>query len=466
MMRRYLLANRYVNEGLIRRNVAPQPAGPTRREWMLRLLDQLDHPEHYFSAIHVGGTSGKGSVCTMIAHILRAARIRTGLHVSPYVQVATEKLWVDGRYAHADEYTDLVDWIRPHMERWRDQHAPLHGVASVAICLEHFRRQSVDVGVVEVGVGGRDDLTNVLDAAVAVVTNVGLDHQRTLGTSLDQIAEHKVGIIHPGCRAVVFAQDAADPLCRAATRRASATGATLRIVGPEHVSVGQGGQGRCRVTFRGRHLGLQDAEVAMTGLFQGVNAAIALAACEEFDPSGELIGEEDARQGLRTARLPARLELIEPGSSVIGTPLPCRMVLDGAHNADKLAVLTRHLLDDNDGPRRIHLVYGALDSKTHQGAAAELARLATSATITEPQVYGKQARPAAELAQVLSASFDGPVQICPDPIAAMEQTLDRARQGDWVVVTGSLYLAGNLRARWFPDEEIVAQRTSWPNPRS
>lgn len=465
MNKRYLQANRYLNEGLIRRDVVPRSVRPTRREWMVRLLDHLDHPERHFSAIHVGGTSGKGSVCAMISHILHAARIRTGLHVSPYVQVATEKLWVAGRYAHPDEYADLVDWIRPHTERWRDQDAPLHGLASVALCLEHFRRQSVDVAVVEVGVGGREDLTNVLAAAVAVVTNVGLDHQRTLGTSLDQIAEHKVGIIHPGCRAVVYVQNATDPLLRAAARQANSAGAALRVLGPEHVSL-RHDRGRCHVSFRGRHLGLRDAEVAMTGVFQGVNAAIALAACEEFDPSGDLISEEDARQGLRTARLPARLEVIDPGSAVSGPTLPCRVVLDGAHNADKLAALTQHLLECDERPRRIHLIYGALDSKAHQEAGSELARLATSATVTEPRVYGKQPRPAAEAAKMLSTSFDGPIEVCPDPTAAIEQALQRARQGDWVVATGSLYLAGNLRAKWFPDQEIITQRTSWPNPRS
>lgn len=463
MIERYVQANHYLNEGLIRRAVVPRSAPPARRDWMVRLLDHLDHPERHFSAIHVGGTSGKGSVCAMIAHILHAARIRTGLHVSPYVQVATEKLWVDGRYAHVDEYAEVVDWIRPHMERWRDQDAPLHGLASVAICLEHFRRQAVDVAVVEVGVGGRDDLTNVLAAGVAVVTNVGLDHQRTLGTSLDEIAQHKVGIIHPGCRAVVYVHNAADPLCRAAERRANRTGAALRIIGPEHVSL-RPDRGRCRVTFRGRHLELRDAEVAMAGAFQGVNAAIALAACEEFDPSGDLISEEDARRGLRTARLPARLEVIDPGAPFDGTTLPCRVLLDGAHNADKLAALTQHLLEWDGRPRRIHLIYGALDSKAQQEAGSRLARLVASATVTEPRVYGRQPRPAAEVAKTLASSVDGPIDVCPDPTAAIEQTLQRAQHGDWVVVTGSLYLAGNLRARWFPDEEVIVQRTSWPGP--
>jgi dihydrofolate synthase/folylpolyglutamate synthase len=336
-------------------------------------------------------------------------------------------------------------------------------LASVAVCLEHFRRQAVEVGVVEVGVGGRDDLTNVLSTAIAVVTNVGLDHQRTLGESLDQIAEHKAGIIHPGCRAVIYAQSTADPLYQAADRRAKELGASLRVVGPEHVSI-RTDRGRCRVTFRGRHLALQDAQVAMPGVFQGLNAALALAACEELDPSGDSIGPAHARQGLRTARLPARLEVITPDTTLVSASLPCRVVLDGAHNADKLVALTQHLVESNDRPRRLHLIYGALDSKTHQQVGARLARLVSSVTVTEPRVYAKQARPAAEAAKMFETAFDGPIEVCPDPTIAVDHTLQRARPDDWVVVTGSLYLAGNLRNEWFPDRDVVAQQTSWPSP--
>lgn len=146
---RYDRANHYIDHGLIRLDAETSDPQRTRRDWMLWFLPHIGQPQHGIPAIHVTGTSGKGSVAMMIAEILRAHGLRVGLHVSPYLQVATEKLWVDGRYASVDEYEALVAWIRPICERLRGPEVPLHGLASVALCLEYFRRQAVDVIVME-----------------------------------------------------------------------------------------------------------------------------------------------------------------------------------------------------------------------------------------------------------------------------------------------------------------------------
>ena len=244
MWARYQQANDYINQGLIRREAELPPSRRTRQQWMQWWLPQLEDPQLSFPAIHVAGTSGKGSVAIMIAEILRAANYRVGLHPTPYLQVATEKLWVDGRYASTEQFESLVQWIRPHAERVRAADVPLHGMASVALFLEHFRHQHVDWGVVEVGVGGRHDLTNVLDTKLAVVTNVGLDHLRTLGPTIEDIAWHKAGIIKAGCQAVVHARDSNDPALRAAETQAVEQGVSLHVVRPEHLSGAQ--KSRCR----------------------------------------------------------------------------------------------------------------------------------------------------------------------------------------------------------------------------
>jgi hypothetical protein len=236
---RYQAANHYINEGLIRlRPDEPSDAASvakqrTRREWMLSFLPRLGDPQRAFEAIHVAGTSGKGSVCAMVAEILRAGGVRAGLHISPYLQVATEKLWVDGLLATVEQYEALIEWLRPHAEACRGPDVPMHGMGSVAIFLEHFRREAVQLGVVEVGVGGGSDLTNVLETRVAAITNVGPDHLKTLGPTLEDVARHKAGIITPGCRAVVHATGDDDRALIAARRRAESVGAPLRVVRPE-----------------------------------------------------------------------------------------------------------------------------------------------------------------------------------------------------------------------------------------
>jgi dihydrofolate synthase/folylpolyglutamate synthase len=351
----YERANAFINEGLIRCDAPADPNHRSRRDWMRELLPQIGHPEQSYPAIHVAGTSGKGSVATMIANILWASGLRTGLHVSPYVQLATEKLWIDGRYASASEYTALVDWFRPIADQVRGPYAPLHGLASVALCLEHFRRRAVDVAVMEAGVGGRRDLTTVVDTRVAVITNVGRDHEKTLGPTLADIAWHKAGIIRPGCRAVIFARTSADPLVKAARQAAHEAAAQLRIVTPDQVSIQHESSDFASISFSGRRLRLHNARLALRGSVQAANAALALAACEEFDPEGRWVNAATARQGLEAARLPARQELVpasghspaQAGGDCPTRPLPCPVLLDGAHNTDKLqGVVGAHLAPD------------------------------------------------------------------------------------------------------------------------
>lgn len=452
---RYRKANAYINEGLIRCDadaVAPA-SGRTRRDWMRAFLPQIGHPEQAFEAIHVAGTSGKGSVCTMIAAILQAAGVRTGLHVSPYLQVATEKLWVDGVLASADQYGALVDDLRPAAEAFRGPDVPMHGIASVALCLEHFRRERVELGVIEVGVGGRNDLTNVLRTRVAVVTNVGLDHEKTLGPTLADIAGHKAGIIeHAGC-AVVHAPDDKDAGLLACRAEAARTSTPLREVQPgRDYRPLPSDDGRVRLDFYGRRLKLEAVELAMLGPFQATNAALAIAACEQADPEGTHVDEAAVREGLAQARLPGRLERLPSEDGV-------DVLLDGAHNPDKLAALVAAL--SATGNERLHLVFGGLASKAPGAALPKLIARATTVTFTEPRVYAKTARPADELLRELGRDHARATALprCADAVA---YALDGAAPGDLVLVTGSIYLVGEARGRWFAEDEVLLGRSSWP----
>ncbi len=453
---RYLEANRYLNEGLIRREPPPhRPCGrTTRQRWMSWLLPALGHPERAFGAVHVAGTSGKGSVATITAELLRAAGLRTGLHVTPYLQVATEKLWIDGRYASVDELAALVDWIRPLVEPRRGPLVPMHGMAWVGLTLEHFRRQQVDIGVIEVGVGGRHDLTNVLDTRVAVIAAVGLDHLKTLGPTIEHIAAHKAGVIRPGCRAVVLDQGAG---LVAARRQAATVNAPLRVVSPgRDFAAREADDGQVTVDFHGRVLQLEDARLGMAGRFQAENAALALAAVEELGVADRL-DPSTALAALARARLPGRAEPLPPLE-----PGCCPVLVDGAHNPDKLAAFEGVL--EGAGRRRQHIVYGCLGSHTDDDAVARLVRRAATFVATEPRVYAKGARPAAEVAEVARAHARAGTEVLaiPDAREATRAAIAGADASDLVVVTGSLYLVGEVRGLWYPDRDVLCQRSSWP----
>jgi len=444
----YQRAIHYINEGLIRTSWPEEKNPRVRREWMEWFLPRLDHPQDAFEAIHVAGTSGKGSVTTMIAEILHAAGVSTGLHISPYLQVATEKLWCNGLYASAQEFSDVVKWIRPHAEACRSPHVPLHGMASVGICLEYFRRQGLEVGVWETGVGGRSDLTNVLRTRVAVINSIGLDHCKTLGPTLEDIAWHKAGIIKPGCRAVVLEGAGV----AAATKQAEAVGAPLRVVRTGSFSSERGPDGSEFFNCRGRRIQLEGVPLAMPGAFQGENAAMAVAAVEEWDPGGARVTEEAVRAGLERAHLPGRLERIPPSSIN-----PCPVLLDGAHNPDKLFAMLGAL--EGLPYERLHVVYGAIGWRTPDEALGRLASLASTLFVTEPRVYCKRPRPAEEIAQVVASHPR--LTLERDPLAAVRRALDRAGPDDLVLVTGSLYLCGEVRGLWYAEEQVVDERRSW-----
>ncbi len=450
---KYEQANHYLNEGLIRREPRPEGAKPRkRREWMECFLPHLNHPEQAYPAVQVAGTSGKGSVAVMVAEILRAAGVRTGLHVTPYLQLATEKLWVDGLYASAQQLHDLVEWIKPAAEACRGPWVPMHGMASVGICLEHFRREAVEVAVMETGVGGRNDITNVLRTEVALINNVGFDHLRTLGPTLEDIARHKAGIIKPGCRAVVLDGTAK----YAAVRQARQVGAALRVLSEEQYWAEPMPErdGRIFFSFQGERLRLDRVPLGMVGRFQADNAALAAACAEELDPSGERIGQEAVVQGLRRARLPGRMERLPPGDGI-----PCSVLMDGAHNPDKLAAMLGALTKLRH--RRLHVVFGGLGHRRPDQALERLGQVAQTLVLTEPQVYAKEPRPAGEAADAIGRKIYARLFTEPQPDAALDIALNEAAPEDLVLVTGSLYLCGQLRGRFFPPERVLQERKSW-----
>lgn len=388
------------------------------------LLDLLGNPQAEFASLHVGGTSGKTSTAVMSAAMLHRAGLTCGLHTSPHLQVFNERHQIDGRMAPTTALWPLFQQMQPlfdEVDRALPFGKPSYFEAQFALSCLWFAQQQVDVAVIEVGLGGTLDATNVIAAQVAVITSIGLDHTEILGDTIQQIATDKAGIIKPG--QVAFTA-ATQPEARAViAARCEDVGATLHLI---------------ESPFGGampRHL---------DNGFQRMNAACALAATRMFAPG---FAEADATAALDTVRTPGRMEIVQQ------QPL---VVLDGAHNPDKMAAAARAIGRIADTRRRI-LLLAMKRGKDVDAVLTALLPLVDQVIATEFVVKGLwHPVPARELAHAVRTRAPTlPVRIEPDPLRAVAQAVDAAQPDDLVWVTGSLYLVGDVRERWFSAESLL-----------
>ena len=304
-------------------------------------LAYLGDPHLSYPVVHVGGTSGKGSTSTAIAAMLSAAGYKTGLHTSPYLQVATEKLAIDGQLIAAGKFAELVDDLLNAAARLGNDRLT-YGEIWFALLATHFAREQVDVAVIEVGAGGRFDLTNLVQPAVSVITSIGIDHTETLGKTIPEIAWHKAGIIKRGVPVVTAVTDpeALAPIFAEATLTGSAVIRPQATADYDAVTLFNGMPGIRLASGESYQLG-------MSGRYQATNAALAIAAVRALGRTGFTVSSEAIARGLATARLPGRFEVVQ------GQPT---VVLDGAHNVQKIGALVcdlPSLINLREGARRI-----------------------------------------------------------------------------------------------------------------
>jgi dihydrofolate synthase/folylpolyglutamate synthase len=435
---------------------AVQRRATFRMDRLRRFLAYLDNPHEGYPIVHVGGTSGKGSTSTMIAAILTASGVVTGLHTSPYLQTPGEKLQLNGQLIHPEQFISLVDQIVAAHDRWQAAgEAPLtYGETWFALTALFFKHNSVDVAVLEVGAGGRFDLTNIVTPILSVITSVGIDHTNTLGETIEDIAWHKAGIIKAGIPALTAV---ANPTALGIIEDEAALVRSplewIDLATAVH-SIETGRDGTSWVeTASGERF-----RTAMRGSFQAKNGATAIAAVRQLRSLGLPVSDSAIHDGLAMARIPGRAEIIEDVVPVL---------LDGAHNSEKVAALTEdipNLLPRPDGGRRI-AVLGILEVKQANDMIEQLVPVIDVLVATAPKVLAKEPKDAARIAEIArEAGYSGPVHIERQASAAIGQALAEARhdRGDSIVVTGSLYLIGNVRERWFSQDAVVLARSSWP----
>jgi len=402
------------------------------------LLDILGSPQRSFPSIHVTGTNGKTSTARMADALLREFGPRTGRYTSPHLHDVTERIALDGEPLDADRFVATYDDIAPYLELVDGRHADrmtffevLTGMAFAA-----FAEAPIDVGIIEVGLGGRWDATNVIDAPVAVVTPIGLDHMQFLGDTIEAIAAEKAAIAKPGVPMVVAPQLSAAAVS-VLTRDIESAGAPLHLAGRDW-SVAPAPDGFVLRTAAGDRA---YPRPALPGDHQFANAATAIRLRDLL--AGFDIPEEAVRSGLAAVEWPARLQRLTRGPLAGLLPPGWELWLDGGHNDSAGEVLGQWLggLDK----RPLHLVCGMLESKQPQEFLRPLAPFVRS--IRTVRIPGEEASlPAEAVADHARAVGLTDVATAEDVTAAVAAA---ARPGDppgRVLICGSLYLAGRVLA--------------------
>lgn len=423
----------YLHRLLVGRPPAPQPYTPVKLERMWHLCGLLGHPERSFPAVLVAGTKGKGSTAAMIAGMTQAAGYRVGLYTKPHLVDVRERVRINGELIEGDAFAALVAEIQTAIDRGAEGPGwpPTYFEVAAAVAFLHFTRESVDLAVVEAGIGGRLDATNVVHPRVSVITTIGYDHTDVLGGRLRQIAAEDAGIIRPsGCVVTVPQRPAAAQVIRDA---AASQGAVLIRVGREiRYRTRRVSLAGTRMTVRGRRQTYRDLCVPLLGRHQALNAAAAIGAVEALAP--EFVTSEAAvRTGLATLRWPARIEVVRLDPTVI---------VDVAHNAVSFQAL-RAVLDETFPGRRMVLVLGVIGGKDLAGIARIIAPRAAVVIATRP--HDTRAIPPDDVAAAVRP-WVREVHIDEEPVDAIEHALALAGPEDLICATGSFHVAGPIRA--------------------
>lgn len=390
------------------------------------LLNLLGNPEKKLRFIHVAGTNGKGSTAAMLASILRCAGYRTGLYTSPYINRFHERMQVDGAEISDEDLCAITAYVKPFAETIEDHPTEFELVSCIAF--EYFARKGCDIVVLEVGMGGELDSTNVIDPPeAAVITNIGLDHTEELGDTLEKIAAAKAGIIKPGCQTVIYR--AAPSVEAVFEARCKAVGATLRKADFDSITLrahGLEGQTFDTAAYKG-------LELPLLGAHQLHNAAVVLQTVEALKEKGWHITEQNIRDGLKTVRWPGRFEVLGH------KPL---FLVDGGHNPQCIEALTANIRDYLAG-RPLTVLTGVLADKDYNCMYPCVAPYAERFITVTPD--NPRALSARELKTYLS-QFGKPVTACDTVPDGVAEAIRQAGPDGVVLAYGSLYMVGDIRA--------------------
>ncbi len=389
------------------------------------LLDRLGNPHRELRAIHIAGSNGKGSTAAVLAAILRESGLKVGLYSSPHLVSFRERFLINGRMPGREKLARYMSRVREVADV---REPPTFFEFTTALAFLYFAEMGVEAALIETGLGGRLDATNIISPAVSVITTITLEHTQYLGSTLEEIAFEKAGIIKE--RTPVVIGRIPDPAGEVILRRAAEADAPAHVYGRDFEARLSGRN----LDYRGLSLNLKGLKMGLTGPFQGRNAAVALAALEVFSSPGRTPDEETIRSGMEESVWPGRLQVIDR------SPLT---ILDGAHNPQACRALAQALSEilSEEEKTGLILVMGAMSDKDHRSMIETLGPLADEMILTRP-VYERSAEPE-DLARVAAeAGFQHRVER--SLMGAVARAREQAGPTDLIVITGSLFVVGEV----------------------
>jgi dihydrofolate synthase/folylpolyglutamate synthase len=393
------------------------------------ILKAIGDPHKGQKYIHIGGTNGKGSVAAFVSSILQEAGLTVGLYSSPHLVRFTERFKINEKEIPQDRAAALTRQVR---DVFAPDEPPTFFEATTAMALVYFAEEKTDIAVIEVGMGGRLDATNVISPIVSVITNISMEHQFFLGSTLLDIAREKGGIIKAGVDVITGAtQPSVISLFRSLS---SEKRAPLWQLGKDT---------RYRTTAAGLHYygtkrRFNGLDIGLNGRFQSRNAALAIAAVERLEEKGFKISSRDIRQGLKKTVWPGRMQVVAKDPTII---------LDGAHNPAAIRALAKSI-KTGFRYKRLILVIGVMADKDIGQIVRGIVPVSDYVIYTRP-VYPRAASP--EILMAKAASFAKRGEINPLLIAAIERAREIADPGDLIVVCGSLFTVGEALTHFDPE---------------
>ena len=414
------------NEALQYIHSRPRMKNTDNRRAMRLLMEELGNPQDKLNIVHIAGTNGKGSCAKMLSNVLSVAGYKTGLNISPFVIDFRERFTINGEFISEETLAQITEKVKIKQEYiWEKFGLKLvefEIVTAIAFC--YFEMEKCDVVCLEVGIGGREDSTNIIRSSLlSCIMNIRFDHTDMLGETIAEIAYEKAGIIKPN--GTVIAYPAMDKSAMKVIK-AEAEKQNAKLIVPDMAEIDSGHKGYfCDV------LGYKDISVTQSfaGVHQSYNTAVVIEAAKALDESGKYnISSEDIKKGIEQTKFPARIEIFSK------EPL---IILDGAHNIDGVTAL-KNVLETN-GVKHLTAVWASLSDKQPEKLIETMAPFINKLQTVD--IFGSRAIPKAELADMAK-------KYIPDSAAAesLESAIETAiKNGENLLVFGSLYLASDAR---------------------
>ncbi len=400
------------------------------------LLKVFGNPHKRNRYIHIGGTNGKGSICIMLESILRKAGLKVGLYTSPHLVRFTERFRIDGKEIPKESVVELVRSLISIMD---PSDPPTFFELTTAMAILYFDMEDVDISIMEVGMGGRLDATNIIRPELSIITNISMEHRQFLGNTTTQIAREKAGIIKRGVELVTgvkqrHIRELFKDMCKS-------RGSRMYLLGRDF---------RYRSTKRGfSYYGiwedLKDMELSLEGRFQRPNAAIAIAASEILKSKGYGIEADHIRDGLKDCIWPGRMQIVSK------EPL---IILDGAHNPAAMKALINSLR--NIPSERIITVIGIMDDKDIKGILSAIIPISSHIIFTRAKYF--RAMDPHRLKEIAQRLKRGNYEVISEVKGAINRAKEYANREDVILITGSLFIIGEALCHLRPgeyEEEMV-----------